>query len=144
MTTPSPTLILYPVFAMFVLVAAVLLRLRSLRFGAVRRREISMRFFRTYVGDDEPGALRVTSRHFSNLFEVPVLFYVVVLMAYASGQVGYWLIGCAWGYVALRYAHSVVHLTRNDVMTRFTLYAASGVVLAIMWASLLVQLLRAG
>jgi hypothetical protein len=144
MTTPSPTLILYPVFAMFVLVAAVLLRLRALRFGAVRQREISLRFFRTYAGDDEPESLRVTSRHFTNLFEVPVLFYVVVLMTYVTGQVGYWLIGCAWVYVALRYAHSVVHLTRNDVMTRFSLYAASGVVLAVMWATLLVQLLRAG
>jgi hypothetical protein len=144
MTTPSPTLILYPVFAMFALVAAVLLRLRSLRFGAVRRREISLRFFRTYVGDDEPEALRVTSRHFSNLFEVPVLFYVVVLMTYVTGQVTYWLVGCAWVYVALRYAHSAVHLTRNDVMTRFGLYAASGVLLAVMWATLLVQLLRAG
>jgi hypothetical protein len=102
MTTPSPTLILYPVFAMFVLVAAVLLRLRALRFGAVRRREISLRFFRTYVGDDEPESQRVTTRHFSNLFEVPVLFYVVVLMTHVTGQVRYWLIGCAWVYVALR------------------------------------------
>jgi hypothetical protein len=37
-----------------------------------------------------------------------------------------------------------VHLTRYDVMTRFSLYAASGVVLAVMWMTLLVQLLRAG
>jgi len=144
MTTPSPTLILYPLFAMFALVAAVLMRLRSLRFAAVRRREISLGFFRTYRGDDEPEALRVTARHFANLFEVPVLFHVVVLMIYVTGQVGYWLIGCAWLYVALRYAHSIVHLTSNDVIIRFTLYAASGVVLAVMWATLLVQLLRTG
>jgi hypothetical protein len=70
--------------------------------------KISLRFFRTYVGDDEPESLRVTSRHFSNLFEVPVLFYVVVLMTYVTGQVGYWLVGCAWVYVALRYARRPV------------------------------------
>jgi hypothetical protein len=36
MSAPSPTLILYPAFAMFLLVAIVLSRLRSMRFAAVR------------------------------------------------------------------------------------------------------------
>jgi len=46
--------------------------------------------------------------------------------------------------VALRYAHTFVHLGRNDVRTRFGLYFASGFVLALMWGTLLVQLLLGG
>ena len=44
MSDPAPTLILYPVFAMFLLVAIVLLRMRSMRFAAVRKREVSARY----------------------------------------------------------------------------------------------------
>jgi hypothetical protein len=141
-TGPAPKLILYPVFAMFLLVAIVLLRLRSMRFAAVRKREVDVRYYRAFQGD-EPEPLRVIARHFANLFEVPVLFYVVVLMTYVAQQVSWWLVGCAWAYVALRYAHTWVHLTRNDVIVRFSVYFASNAVLAAMWATLLVQLIRA-
>lgn len=144
MSHPAPELILYPVFAMFLLVAVVLLRMRAMRFAAVRQREVSVRFYKAFQGDEEPEALRVIARHFANLFEVPVLFYVGVLMAYVTHQVTYWLIGCAWAYVALRYAHTWMHLTRNDVVARFSLYFASGAVLVVLWSTLLVQLLRAG
>ena len=136
--------ILYPTFALFFLVTAVFLRMRSLRFAAVRRNEISVKYYRAFTGGEEPDEIRVVTRNFINLFEVPVLFYVVTLMTYVTHQVTYWLVVCAWIYVALRYAHTFVHLTSNDVIVRFSLYLASGVVLFLMWATLLVQLLRAG
>ena len=139
-----PASILYPVFAMFALVFAVLMRMRSLRFAAVRLGEVDAEFYRSFSGGAEPEPLRVIGRHFSNLFELPVLFYVGVLMAYVTQQVSLWLVACAWVHVALRYAHSFVHLTSNRVMTRFAVYFASGLVLLVLWASLLVQLLRAG
>ena len=143
MSNAAPNLILYPVFAMFFLVAVVLLRMRSMRFAAVRKREVNVRYYKAFQGE-EPEPLRVIARHFTNLFEVPVLFYVGVIMTYVTHQVTYWLVGCAWAYVALRYAHSWVHLTRNDIVVRLSLYFASGAVLVVMWATLLVQLLRAG
>ena len=142
--TPSPTLILYPVFAMVLLVFLVLMRLRSMRFAAVRNREISATYYRAFLGEEEPEPLRVVSRHFVNLFEMPVLFYVGVIMTYVTHQASYWLIGCAWAYVALRYAHTWVHLTANDVMVRVSVYFGSGIILLVMWITLLVQLLRTG
>lgn len=144
MTEVSPTLILYPVFAMFALVTIVLLRMRSMRFAAVRRKDVSAEYYKTYQDGLEPEALRVVSRHFSNLFEVPVLFYVGVVMTYMTHQVTYWLVVCAWAYVALRYVHSYVHLTSNNLIARFSVYFGSGFVLLVMWVSLLIQLVRAG
>jgi hypothetical protein len=129
---------------MFLLVALVLLRMRSMRFAAVRRKEVSIKYYRAFQDDTEPEPLRVVARHFSNLFEVPVLFYVGVIMIYVTHQANGWLVGCAWAYVALRYVHSWVHLTANDVVVRFGVYAASGLVLCVMWGNLLIQLLRAG
>jgi hypothetical protein len=144
MAEPSPTLILYPVFAMFLLVAVVLLRMRSMRFAAVRRKEVSPKYYRAFQGGEEPEPLRVISRHFSNLFEVPVLFYVGAIMIYVTHQVTPWLVWCAWAYVALRYVHTYVHLTSNNVVVRFSVYFASGFVLLVMWSGLLVRLVRAG
>ncbi len=139
----SPNLILYPVFAMFLLVAIVLLRMRRLRFAAVRSGEVSIKYYRAYQDGDEPEALRVVSRHFVNLFEMPVLFYVGVIMVYITHNVNAWLVGLAWLYVALRYMHSVVHLGSNDVRVRVTVYFASAFVLFVLWASLFVQLVTA-
>lgn len=144
MTGPSPELILYPIFAMFYLVAAVLARLAYLRVGAVGRREMDARYYETYSRGEEPERIRVVTRHFINLFEVPVLFYVVAVMTYVTAQTTYTLVAMAWSYVALRYAHSYVHLTSNRVLLRFRVYFASGIVLVALWTTLLVRLLCAG
>jgi hypothetical protein len=144
MSEAAPVHILYPIFAMFLLVTIVLLRMRSMRFAAVRKGEVSIRYYRAFQEGIEPEPLRVVARHFKNLFEVPVLFYVGVIMAYITHQVNDWLVACAWTYVALRYLHTYVHLTANDVVVRFGVYIASGFVLLLMWSSLLVQLVRAG
>ena len=143
MTHASPTLILYPVFAMFLLVIFVLLYMGRMRFAAVRKGELSIKFFRAYADGNEPERLRVISRNYVNLFEMPVLFYVGVILAYITDQVSYWMIGCAWAYVAFRYMHSYVHLTSNNVMVRFSIYLASTFVLTVMWSTLLVVLIRA-
>ena len=139
----APEQILYPVFAMVALVVFVLNRLRSLRFAAVRAGEMDAGFYKAFEGQ-EPEKLRVHARHFANLFEMPVLFYVAVLMAYVTRQVGPWLVLLAWLYVALRYVHSFVHLTSNDVIQRVSVYFASGFTLLLMYATLLIGLLRAG
>jgi hypothetical protein len=144
MTEIAPVQILYPVFAMFVLVAAVLFRMRGLRFAAVRADPARAEFYRAFPDDSEPEPLRVVARHFSNLFEMPVLFYVGVLMIYVTHHVSVWQVAGAWLYVALRYAHTVVHLTSNSVIVRFSLYFASAFVLLAMWATLFVALVRGG
>jgi hypothetical protein len=143
MTQVAPNLILYPVFAMFFLVVAVLARMAQLRVGAVGSGEMNPKYYRVYQGGEEPEHLRVITRHFINLFEVPVLFYVAVILTYITHQVSYWMIGCAWTYVATRYVHSYVHLTANDVLVRFRVFIASGLVLLVMWVSLLARLVWA-
>ena len=140
----SQTPILYAAFPMIALVFFVLNRMRTMRFAAVRNREIGAGFYKAFQGEEEPEPLRVVSRHFSNLFEMPVLFHVGLLMIYVTHQTTTWLVACAWLYVVLRYVHSFVHLGTNDVMTRVIVYFSSGFVLLAMWATLLVQLVRAG
>jgi hypothetical protein len=81
--------------------------------------------------------------NFRNLFEVPVLFYVLCISLAVTQLVTLPDIWAAWGFVALRAAHSLVHLTYNRVMHRFMVYAASTVLVFIMWLSFGVRLLAA-
>ena len=80
--------------------------------------------------------------NFRNLFEVPVLFYVATVVAHAIGAVDLATVVIAWIFVVLRYVHSVIHVTYNGVMHRFTAYVAGCLALWLLWAKLAIELLR--
>lgn len=133
--------ILYPAFVMFALTMFVQFRLGALRFAAVKKGEIDPRFYKTYQGAEEPEKLRVHTRHLVNLYEAPVLFYAIVIIAFATGQSGWLPQLLAWLYVALRIVHSFVHLGSNKVLLRFRLFVLSLAVLIAMWISVFASLL---
>ena len=134
--------ILYPAFAMMALTIFCMVRLGLLRWVAVSRGEVDPRFFSLFRGYDEPQKLAAYSRHVVNLFEAPLLFYVIVLTAFVTGQSGNWLLGLAWTYVALRFFHSYVHLTSNVVLTRFRIFVASMLSLSALWVIVLTNIMR--
>lgn len=125
--------VLFPMFAMALLtflVSPLLLqsRIRSVRNGIVR-----VEYYEIFQGGTPPGDVMQTTRHWSNLHEAPVLFYVVCLMVLALGLQSALLGALAWAYVILRILHSFVHLTYNKVFHRLTLFLASQAVLIVMW-----------
>ncbi len=133
--------IIYPVLAMVLLTMAAIAILGVRRFAAVRDQQIDPAFFRAYRDNEEPESLRIVSRHVINLFETPVLFYVVAIFIFVTGQADGLLTGLAWMYVAARYLHSYVHLTSNKVMVRFRLFVLSLLLLAAMWLLFAVQII---
>ena len=82
------------------------------------------------------------SRHVTNLLEVPLLFYVISIIAFVTDVTGALVVSLCWGYVALRYVHSFVHLTSNRVILRFRIFGLSLLVLMAIWVAVLVNLLR--
>ncbi len=74
--------------------------------------------------------------NFRNLFEMPVLFYLALVVAAMTGQVTMPVLVLAWTYVAARALHSAIHCTYNKVMHRFRAYALSAFVLLALWALL--------
>jgi len=81
------------------------------------------------------------SDNLRNLFEMPVLFYVLIILLLDTGHASSGFVSAAWSFVALRTLHSAIHCTYNDVMHRFTVYALSSLVLWGMWAAFAVRLL---
>lgn len=76
------------------------------------------------------------SDNYRNLFELPVLFYFGIALALAAGVGDPWMVGLAWGFVALRIAHSAIQCSYNKVMHRFRVFLLGTVVLLAFWIRL--------
>jgi len=133
-------MILLPLFVEVILTFVLLvwlgpLRARDLKSGVARLDNIGLR---------EPNwskpSLQV-AYSFSNQFELPVLFYVLTILAYVTHLAGVVFVALAWLFVLFRCLHAFVHVTTNDVRWRGRLFGVAALVLAIMWAIYIVQVL---
>lgn len=131
--------LVYPMAAMVLLTALVLMRMVFGRVSAVRRGDVDARFYKTYQGDSgEPRAAAQNTRHFINLFESPVLFYAGCLAAMITGQGTGVIVWLAWAYVLCRVIHAFVHLGANKIPPRMAIYGASWIVLLAIWGTLVI------
>ena len=76
-----------------------------------------------------PEAINYPANNLKNLFELPVLFYALCLLLYVTDGVDEMYAVAAWGFVAFRALHSVIHCTINHVMARFVCYLISSLLL---------------
>jgi hypothetical protein len=72
-----------------------------------------------------PPQVSTPSDNLKNLFELPTVFYAVVLYIYVTHQVDAAFVTAAWGFFLFRAMHSVVHCTFNFIPLRFVLYVIS-------------------
>jgi hypothetical protein len=72
-----------------------------------------------------PPAVANPSDNLKNLFELPTIFYAVVLYLFATRQVDMTYLAAAWGFFLFRTLHSAVHCTFNYIPLRFVLYVIS-------------------
>lgn len=79
--------------------------------------------------------------NFSNQFEMPILFYVLTVSLYVTQTVSMIFVVLACVFVLFRILHSLIHCTYNKVLHRFYAYAASSLVLWVMWAIFTYQLI---
>jgi hypothetical protein len=134
------TELFYPMLAMFLWTVVVLLRNMQVRVAALNRGELTNKYFELLKGAEPSEAVQKTGNHFRNLTEMPPLSYIICLAVMFLGRTDVYFIVLAWSYVALRVGHSLIHLTVNKVAPRFFLFAASNILLLIMWVRLAVVL----
>jgi hypothetical protein len=130
--------VIYPMFAMVLLTAAVLVTLFRSRLRAVREGKVAAGYFKTYRGGAEPEDSVKAARHFTNLFEAPVLFYAACLAAMLTQSAGPKLQALAWIYVAARVAHAFIHLGGNKLRPRIAVYFLGWLALLAMWTCLVI------
>ncbi|MEW6255127.1 MAG: MAPEG family protein [Pseudomonadota bacterium] len=135
----TPAMILAPTFLLVALSFVLLFRLGPMRLGAVSRGEVG----REGLLDPNafPESCRQVSNAFSNQFQLPVLFYVLTILALVTRKADILFVILAWVFVASRYVHAFVHVTSNDIKLRFPAYAIGALVLAVMWALFAIAIL---
>src|SRR4028119_2163528 len=69
-----------------------------------------------------PASVSNPSDNLKNLFEIPVIFYALVLYLFITKQVDTVYVNAAWIFVVFRTLHSAVHCTFNLIILRFYLY----------------------
>lgn len=132
--------LVYPMAAMVLLTAIVLVRMVLGRVAGVKRGEVDAKYYKTYQGaEGESRRSAQHSRHFVNLFESPVLFYAACVTAMVVGEASGAVVWLAWAYVACRAIHAFVHLGSNKIPLRMAIYGIGWVVLLVIWGILVVR-----
>lgn len=129
---------IYPMFAMVLLTFLVAFRLLFLRLKAIKTGSVKLSQFRLNTGE-MPDDIAQTARNYSNLFEIPVLFYAAGATAIAMGTQSMAMVIAAWLFVLARLTHSIIHLTINDVINRFRTYAFGNLCVLVIWGILLID-----
>jgi hypothetical protein len=132
--------ILLPLFVQVVLTFALGFWLAGLRAPAVRRGKIKPRDIALREPNWPKHMLQV-GNSYQNQFEVPVLFYVLTVLAIVTKQADLLFVVLAWVFVLSRVAHAYVHVTSNHLGRRGAWFGIGAVVLAIMWLIFIVRVL---
>lgn len=136
--------ILYPVFALVGLTFLVLACVGFQRIRATSARSISARDFTYGESHTVPAEVLLPNRNFMNLLELPVLFYLACLLLHVSRIVDLPALALAWAFVAVRFAHTAVHLSYNRVVHRMALFVFGSIALLLMWIRLFFLLMSSG
>jgi hypothetical protein len=123
----------WPAAAMAFLTFAVAIRMFRMRIGQIKREKIRL----STIATSSAAAERLTDSrgadNYRNLFELPVLFYLALVVASQNGQVNTLTLILAWAFVAARFAHSFIQTTYNKVIHRFYAFVASFFICAVLW-----------
>lgn len=125
--------ILYPLFALAAWTFVILVLIAFRRLGAGFAGRVRAADFRFGESTRVPPDVCLPNRNYMNLLELPVLFYVLGLLCYATSQHSPLQLGLAWAYVGLRVVHSLIHLSYNNVYHRLAAFALSNGVLLAAW-----------
>lgn len=79
---------------------------------------------------------KVFSDNFSNQFELPVLFYLAIVLLLVTGLAGETSLVLAWLFAFSRIIHSGIHLSYNNSSHRFVVYIVGALILWMLWGTI--------
>lgn len=123
--------ILYPVLAHMFLVVFLFIPLIMRKSKAVKNKAVDLK--ETALNNHAwTSDVKKVSNNIANQFEIPVLFYALCMIIALTDNVGVLNTALAWGFVALRYVHTYVHIGSNFVPLRMRIFALSLVIVLVM------------
>jgi len=127
----DPATIFQPFLALMLLTILVWTYMYIRRIHFIRVNRVTNRDLQNPEGLARiaPMGVVTPSNNLKNLFELPVIFYALLLFVYATGRVDGTYLAAAWVFVAFRTLHSLVHCSFNYVPLRFLLYLLASLAL---------------
>jgi hypothetical protein len=110
-------------------------RVTSINKGVVHPRDIALR-----EPNWPPHVLQVANAAHNQL-EIPVLFYVLTILAIITRHADFLFVVLAWIFVLVRIAHAYVHVTSNRISVRGPVFGLCLLVLIVMWIIFIVRIL---
>ena len=111
------TEIFLPMFGMMILSVSVFLFSTSIRWKEIYvNRSVEGEQHRHPPFDKGSIILRNAQRNLANLFEFPILFYVVCICIYITNNVDAYFVTLAYWFFYLRVIHSVYHVFFNHLI----------------------------
>jgi hypothetical protein len=78
---------------------------------------------------------------YHNQLELPVLFYVVLLLAFQTQTLDVVLLVLSWMFVLSRLVHAYVHVTSNRLDRRTGVFGVGAIALLLMWVIVIARFL---
>jgi hypothetical protein len=132
--------ILLPVFVQVTLTFVILVWMARSRIGALRAGQVKM-------GDVAlgqtvwPTRVQQISNNYHSQLQLPVLFYVLTILAIVTRHADLIFVVLAWLFVISRIVHAYIHCTTNYMRHRFNAFAAGFFILLAMWIVFAVEIL---
>ena len=126
----SEQAILLPFFGTMLLTLVVWCYMYARRLPFILRNNLSpQQMTPSELARVSPPGVANPSDNLRNLFEVPTVFYAIVLYIYITQQTDSLHVLAAWLFFVFRVLHSAVHCSFNHVPSRFLLYVVSSLAL---------------
>jgi len=139
----SVTAVLLPVFVQVALTFGLLLWLGRSRVALIKAGEVKVRD--VALGEPSwPSKVQQIANAYHNQFELPVLFYAVVVLALVTRKADLVFVALSWMFVGTRLIHAYIHTTSNRVPRRFQAFVAGTLILMLMWILFAVAIITTG
>jgi hypothetical protein len=110
------------------------------RIGALKRGEAQVK--NIALGEPNwPERAQQIANCYHNQYQIPVLFYVLTVLAIITRHADFLFVVMAWLFVLTRLAHAYIHTGSNYLRHRFNVFLAGVVILLIMWVIFAVRIL---
>jgi hypothetical protein len=128
----SIQMVLLPLFVQVALTFVLLFWTGGARFSAVRRGDVHPRDIALRQPNWGKRETQIANAY-QNQLELPVLFYVLTILAIATRTADVLFVVLAWVFVLTRVVHAYIHVTSNHIGRRFAVFVVSSITLAVMW-----------
>ena len=132
--------VLLPLLVEVALTFALLFWMARSRVAAVKSKQVKMAD--VALGQlNWPPRVQQISNSYHSQFQLPVLFYLLTMLAIVLHQADLLFVALAWLFVLSRLVHAYIHTGTNYISHRFNAFAVGVVVLLAMWAIFAVRVL---